>query len=207
MAATRTDSTGDRIIAAATAEFARFGIAGARVERIARTARTSKERVYAYYRSKEELYRFVTGRELVAMAESTKLTAEDLPGYAGRLHDHFVRHPERLRLVQWGRLELPVGGFEEDTAVQESTRHKLELLREAQEAGHLDPAWDPQDVLTFVGQLAMSWAGQTYLAPDDDQNAAFMAARREGIVAAVQRLFPAATANSGARPDQRAAAD
>ncbi|MET7403936.1 helix-turn-helix domain-containing protein, partial [Dactylosporangium sp. NPDC005572] len=53
------DSTGDRIIAAAVTEFAQHGIAGARVERIARAARTSKERVYAYFRSKEALYRFV----------------------------------------------------------------------------------------------------------------------------------------------------
>lgn len=40
-----TDATIDRIIAAATAEFARYGFAGALVERIAKAARTSKERV------------------------------------------------------------------------------------------------------------------------------------------------------------------
>jgi Tetracyclin repressor-like, C-terminal domain len=34
----------------------------------------------------------------------------DLPGYAGRVHDYFTRHPERQRLMLWGQLELPPGG-------------------------------------------------------------------------------------------------
>ncbi|MET7403835.1 hypothetical protein ABZS66_61235, partial [Dactylosporangium sp. NPDC005572] len=68
--------------------------------------------------------------------------------------------------------------------VQASVARKVEQLRAAQEAGQLDPAWDPLDVLMFVNQIAMSWAGVT--APDD----AFGAARRSAVVAAVERLFP-----------------
>ncbi|MFC8847076.1 MULTISPECIES: TetR family transcriptional regulator [unclassified Micromonospora] len=186
-----TDPTSDRIVAAATAEFSRYGIAGARVERIAKAARTSKERVYAYFRSKEQLYRFVAGRELAAMAEAVLLDPTDLPEYAGRVHDHFTRHPECWRLMMWGQMELSPGQTPQDDPLQESVNHKLEQLRKAQESGHLDPAWDPQDILVFVSQLATSWAAaESTLTLAGEDRAAFMAARRAAIVAAVQRLFP-----------------
>ncbi|MEU9201490.1 TetR family transcriptional regulator [Streptomyces sp. NPDC048332] len=188
------DSTRERILAAATAEFARHGIAGARIERIAKAARTSKERLYAYFRSKEELYATVAAQELTAVAEATRLDATDLPGYAGRLHDYFTAHPERHRLMNWGRLELA----DETTAsdgdpIRATVRHKTEQLRAAQDAGHLEAAWEPIDILVFVNQLATAWAGQSdLLPPDADEREAFLAARRTAIVAAVQRLFPAA---------------
>lgn len=189
----RTDSTGDRIIAAATAEFARYGIAGARVERIAKAAKTSKERVYAYFRSKEELYRYVAARELAAIADATRMDPADLPAYAGRVHDYFTRHPERLRLMTWGQMDLPAGQPRADDPIQDSVRHKVEQLRKAQAAGQLDSGWDPMDILVFVNRLAMSWASQHDLLPaDSDDRDTFMAARRSAIVAAVQRLFPAA---------------
>ena len=191
-----TDPTSDRIVAAATAEFARHGIAGARVERIAKAARTGKERVYAYFRSKEALYRFVAARELAAMAEAVPLDATDLPGYAGRVHDHAVQHPERHRLMMWGQLELQPGQTPADDPFQESLRRKIEQLRRAQEAGHLDPAWEPEDILVFVSQLALSWAGQTDLTPVGEERDAYLAAHRAAIVAAVQRLFPAAVGDT-----------
>src|SRR5215510_10022368 len=105
MAATSTgaDTTRDRILAAATAEFSRHGIAGARIDRIAKAARTSKERLYAHFRSKEALYRFVAERELAAVAEATRLDPADLPEYAGRVHDYFAAYPDRMRLMAWGR--------------------------------------------------------------------------------------------------------
>jgi AcrR family transcriptional regulator len=190
-ASTSTDSTGDRIIAAATAEFARYGIAGARVERIAKTARTSKERVYAYHRGKEALYRFIAGRELAAMADEVQMDPTDLPGYAGRVHDHLTDHPQRHRLMMWGRLELPLGETPPDDPFQASIRHKIGRIREAQQAGHLDPAWAPEDILVFVSQLATSWSNQTDVVADSADRDAFLAARRAAIVAAVQRLFPA----------------
>ncbi|MFB7948863.1 TetR family transcriptional regulator [Kitasatospora phosalacinea] len=188
------DSTRDRIVAAATAEFARHGIAGARIERIAKAARTSKERLYAYFRSKEELYATVAAAELTAVAEATRLDPTDLPAYAGRLHDYFSAHPDRLRLMSWGRLELPPGPDTADDPVRATVQHKTEQLRLAQQAGHLDPSWDPLDVLVLLNQLATAWAGQPeFLPTDEEPRAAFLAARRAAVVRAVQRLFPATT--------------
>nr|WP_275408654.1 hypothetical protein [Streptomyces sp. SID9124] len=75
---------------------------------------------------------------------------------------------------------------------QATVLHKTDQLREAQKTGHLAPEWDPVDILMFVNQLAMSWAGRGDLLPAGEQErAAFLAARRTAIVAAVQRLFPA----------------
>lgn len=189
-----TDSTRDRIIIAATAEFARYGIAGARVERIAKAARTSKERLYAHFRGKEELYATVAAKEMALVADATRMDPTDLPGYAGRVHDYFAAHPERLRLMNWGRLELgDESRSDPNDPIQLAVLHKTGQLRRAQQAGRLDPAWDPVDILMFVNQLAMSWAGQDDLLPRGEKlRTPFLLARRAAIVAAVQRLFPAA---------------
>jgi AcrR family transcriptional regulator len=47
----------DRILAAAAAEFAERGFAGARVDRIARRARVNKAMLYYHFHSKKALYR------------------------------------------------------------------------------------------------------------------------------------------------------
>jgi len=185
----RIDSSRDRIVEAATAEFARYGIAGARIDRIAKSAKTSKERVYAYFRSKEELYRFVAARELDAVAEATQLDPADLPGYAGRVHDYFVANPDNRRIMRWGELEF-VGT---DDAARETARNKTAKLRRAQQDGLLDPSWDPLDVLVFVSQLASAWADQPGLPTAKSVRDEFLADRRAAIVAAVERLFPATT--------------
>jgi AcrR family transcriptional regulator len=180
------DSTRDRIITAAKAEFAQHGIAGARIDRIAKAARTSKERVYAHFASKEALYRVVSAQELAAIAEATRMDPADLPAYAGRIHDYFAEHPDRYRIMRWGQLELTADDAPPDDAVRQTMAHKVQQLREAQRTGKLDPTWDPMDVLVLVNQIAISWVGQPDVASTQDP------ARRAAIVTAVERLFPAA---------------
>lgn len=193
----RADSTRDRIVTAATAEFSRYGIAGSRIDRIARTAKTSKERVYAYFRSKEVLYRYVVAEELAAVAEATRMDPTDLPGYAGRVHDYFISHPDRSRLMRWGQLELVDDITDDPTA--EVLHHKTEQLRQAQEAGRLDPSWDPLVILTFVNQLAMSWVGgpELPLPAGRRERELALEARRAAIVTAVERLFSSAAHSDG----------
>ncbi|HWA36496.1 MAG TPA: helix-turn-helix domain-containing protein, partial [Burkholderiales bacterium] len=50
------DRTRRRILDAATVEFARFGLGGARVDRIAERARANKRMRYYYFGSKEDLF-------------------------------------------------------------------------------------------------------------------------------------------------------
>ena len=189
------DSTRERIVAAATDEFARHGIAGARVDRIAKQARTSKERVYAYFRGKEALYAHVSLRELARVAEATPMDPADLPGYAGRLFDHFTitrpDHHRRFALLDDSRTDDPAGADQ----VQETVARKIDQLREAQRAGHIDPSWDPVDVLALVNQLATTWAAQTEIGAVAAEQASdpSVTARRAAVVAAVERLFPRMT--------------
>ncbi|MYW06011.1 TetR family transcriptional regulator [Streptomyces sp. SID3343] len=187
-----TDSTRRRIVAAATEEFARHGIAGARVDRIAKQARTSKERVYAYFRSKEALYAHVAQRETAALVEATQLDPADLPGYAGILFDHFTARPDHYRLITWGRLELAEATDNTAGPLQATIAGKLDKLRDAQRIGLLDPAWDPVDVLALINQITMTWAGQPEIAAVAADQAVdpSITARRAAVVTAVERLFP-----------------
>ncbi|CAM3184724.1 TetR family transcriptional regulator [Tsukamurella hominis] len=200
------DSTRDRILAAAADEFAAHGVSGARIDRIARRARSSKERVYAHFRSKTALYHAVAEVELGQMAEAVELDVDDLPGYAGRVHDYFTANPSHLRLLQWGRMESSAAGAEADPfrdAVRRIVSDGVDELREAQRRGRVDPAWDPLDVMVLVHQLALAWVGQGDLADvvHDDRVAAGDR-RRKAVVAAVGQLFPAAVAGTagGTRP-------
>ncbi|MER7050171.1 TetR family transcriptional regulator [Streptomyces jumonjinensis] len=187
------DSTRDRIVDAAKTEFSRYGIAGARMDRIAKQARTSKERVYAHFRSKEALYTFVAGRELALITEATRMDPTDLPGYAGRLFDYFTEHPERFRMIGWGRLELNDATAADDEPTRAAGARKVEQLRRAQQAGHLDPAWDPVHVLALVNQIATTWIAQTEMADIARQaGGATDATRRAAVVRAVQQIFPPA---------------
>ncbi|MFI1354486.1 TetR family transcriptional regulator [Streptomyces sp. NPDC020898] len=186
------DTTRERILTAAMEEFARHGIAGARVDRIAKLARTSKERVYAHFRGKEALYAHLAERELAVIAEATRMTPADLPGYAGRLFDYFTARPDHQRLIAWGRLELSGSGATDDDPTQAIIARKVDQLRQAQQAGRLTAAWDPVDILALVNQIAMTWAGQPELTASAAEHAAdpTTAARRAAVVTAVQSLFP-----------------
>ena len=136
------------------------------------------------------------------MLDATRLDPTDLPEYAGRVHDYFLQHPDRFRFISWGRLEL--SGAATDPAAQETVRRKAEQLRKAHEAGHLDPVWDPIDILVFVRQLATAWAGQLDLvdAAADQVRDPSLPARRAAVVAAVQRLFPATAGDAEPRAEK-----
>ncbi|MFD6450570.1 TetR family transcriptional regulator [Nocardia sp. NPDC060220] len=199
--ATDADTTRDRILTAATDEFAQYGVAGGRIERIARRAKTSKERLYAHFRSKQQLYRIVAERELATMTEATRIDATDLPSYAGRVHDYFTAHPDHLRLLQWGRLDITRADVMDDPfeeSVRQTVRRTVDLLRQAQETEQLNPAWDPIDIMVLVTQISLAWAWQpdlVDLAQGQVRNTSGEA-RRAAIVAAVAGLFPAAAASS-----------
>ncbi|MFA1548622.1 TetR family transcriptional regulator [Actinomadura chokoriensis] len=193
----RADSARDRVVAAARDEFARHGIAGARVDRIAKAARTSKERVYAHFRSKEKLYEHVAAAELAAAADAVHLDPADLPAYAGQMFDYFTAHPDRYRFIGWGRLELvpePSGEPDADAlgSYHDAILGKIETIRRAQRAGDLDPTWDPVDIMAVVSQIAHTWLDQAELAAVTRHAAAdpTLPARREAVIRAVTAIFP-----------------
>lgn len=181
----------ERVLAAALDEFAQHGVAGARIDRIAKAAKTSKERVYAYFRSKEELYAAVAADQLQQVMDSTVLDPADLPGYVGELFDFYVEHPEMLRMAGWGRLEPSESTVGFGEAGQASLRTKLDAIERGQAAGQLDDAFEPVDVLMLLVHLSMGWLmAVEFHTFDDPSDPAVLARRRAAAVLAAERLFP-----------------
>jgi AcrR family transcriptional regulator len=94
------------ILDAATAEFARHGLGGARVDRIARLAGANKRMLYYYFGAKEVLFLAVLERAYEHIrAQEQKLRLSDLAPADGvkRLvvftWNYYLRHPEFVTLL------------------------------------------------------------------------------------------------------------
>jgi AcrR family transcriptional regulator len=94
------------ILAAATDEFARHGLGGARVDRIAARAKTNKRMLYYYFGSKDDLFLAVLESAYARIrAEEQALHLEGLPPVdavrrlVGFTWDYLVRHPEFITLL------------------------------------------------------------------------------------------------------------
>src|SRR4051812_7296824 len=92
------EATRERILEAAKEEFAERGLAGARINRIAEEAHASKERLYAYFPSKEGLFAAVIERLVVDVSDDTAAASGDMGAYVGSLFDNYVQNPVNARL-------------------------------------------------------------------------------------------------------------
>jgi len=100
------DRTQAAILAAATQEFARFGLGGARVDRIAARARTNKRMLYYYFGKKDMLFLAVLEAAYARIRAAEKeLSLLDVPPAEGvrRLVEftwnYYLSHPEFLTLL------------------------------------------------------------------------------------------------------------
>jgi TetR/AcrR family transcriptional regulator len=100
-------STARRIVATAEQIFSEKGLSGARMDAIARAAKVNKALLYYYFRSKEELHRFVLETMLSQMRDTVWEqrdapipAARRLAGVIDRFFDFVQRHPNYPRLVQ-----------------------------------------------------------------------------------------------------------
>jgi AcrR family transcriptional regulator len=174
-------ATKKRLLEAAAAEFAEFGIAGARVDRIALAARANKQLIYAYFGSKDALFDTVFSAYVGAALAEVDFDATDLPAYAGRLFDQSQDHPAVLRLATWYRLERPRGAGLQ--AVASVNRLRL--------PGHFLPV----QLLALIQAIATSWVtmnpefGAAAAATDRDE-------RRQTVVEAVRRLLAGAAVSA-----------
>lgn len=199
----RAEATKGRILAAATAEFSAYGIAGARVDRIASAAEANKNLIYVYFSSKDKLFDAVFDANVVQVMDEVPFTAEDLPGYAGRLFDFNQAHPELLRLATWHRLERGVDSDGSLAAVVESYRHKLDSVATAQRDGRIDPSLSPSVLLSLVIAISAAWGSSSpsvvppYPGGDNSPQAC-----RDAVVETVTRLQAPAPplGHSGQRP-------
>jgi AcrR family transcriptional regulator len=134
-----------RILDAATDEFAAFGIAGARVNRIAAAAGVNKAQMYGWYESKDGLFDAVFDEHLHRIVDAVPLDADDLPGYAAGLYDSYLTDPELVRLASWRRLErTPTGALLAHHP--ELTDPKADAIADAQRRGTVRARLHPRDV-------------------------------------------------------------
>lgn len=182
-------ATRRRLLDAATAEFSRRGIAGARVDRIADAAEANKAQIYAWFSSKDGLFDAVFREHLTLIVDLVPFDAWNLPEYAVRLYDAYLERPSVILLATWARLErLPTGNLL--TAAAEDVAAKLDAVRAAQAAGVIDPDLTPADVYSLVISLSMTWSpAATVVAAAPEDPAAEHERRRGALRTAVRRAF------------------
>ncbi|WP_245947259.1 TetR/AcrR family transcriptional regulator [Jannaschia seohaensis] len=100
------EATQARILQAAKEEFARLGLAGARVDVIAERAEANKRMIYHYFGSKEDLFRHVLEAaylDIRAAERALELEHLDPPRAMEALvrftWDYYLENPEFIRLV------------------------------------------------------------------------------------------------------------
>jgi AcrR family transcriptional regulator len=183
-----------RIFAAASDEFAAYGLAGARIERIAAAAQANKQAIYLYFGGKDKLFGAVVKAKVDEVCHSDTLDPHSVGESVGQLFDWYQEHPELLRLLLWEALETgpdPVVGEQER---REAYRENVRGLVEAGVgAGRAEPArtHEAQDwMFTLIGLVAWNFAVPQLrrLILDEDDERAALARRRAVVVETVRAL-------------------
>jgi AcrR family transcriptional regulator len=162
----RSPDSRQRILAAATAEFALRGFAGTTVDRIAARARLNKAMIYYHFHSKKDLYTTVLrtifttmGDGLTAIAASNAAPGDKLDRFVaafvieGEAHAHIA--PIMLREIAEGGRRLDEETY---TVMSRVVRAMSGIITEGRASGHFGPV-DP--ILLY---LTTVWPIVVYLA-------------------------------------------
>lgn len=142
--------TQERILAAALAEFADGGLAGARVDRIARRARVNKRMLYHYFGGKQELFRRLVSHKVTERSRQKETHGDDPATSLPLNFLHNCHDVDWVRLLAWESLQTT-----KDQVVNEPDRRQASLrgqkrLEQQQAKGRL-----PADLPVACLQLAM----------------------------------------------------
>jgi AcrR family transcriptional regulator len=175
------------ILAAARAEFAQYGLAGARIDRISKSANASKERLYAHFGDKAALFRLVVATDGAEFFSSLTMRPDAVADFAGDVFDLARRLPEHLRMLNWARLE----GITLDdprSSGHDIPGRELRAIEAAQNAGYVDTRWQPGELLVMLFGLGMAWA---HGPPENDlvDDGADAASRRAAVIEAAARII------------------
>jgi AcrR family transcriptional regulator len=143
------DRTKTRIFDAAVAEFAAKGFDGARIDKIAERSGVNKRMIYIYWGDKEDLYREILRRKVMAMHEIFTADWSTAGENLVRYFNGTGREIELLRFVQWealGDLRPPLTAEQER---REAFGLNTAALQQDQERGKLS-ADIPADYLMLL---------------------------------------------------------
>lgn len=166
-------ATRRRILSAGVAEFAEFGIAGARVDRIAIAAGSNKQLIYQYFGNKEGLFRSVLVQELARATQGVHFPDDDLEQYAGAYFDFAMANPRLMRLVAWCGLEAM--GVIEGIPRPEP---KIARVAAAQKSGTISSRFSPVFILSTISAVCTAWVPSNWYASQLDPQATTTNARR-----------------------------
>jgi AcrR family transcriptional regulator len=155
MATRGSEATRARLVAAAWAEFAEHGIAGARVDRIAANAEANKAQIYHYFGSKDRLFDAVWETLVDQIVTTTSFDPGDLPGFAADLCAIYEQHPDLVRLVTWQRLER--GHDPRHEGAVTATRSRADSIAKAQADGRLTDRFEARVLFALVIHVAALW--------------------------------------------------
>lgn len=178
----KSDATKQRLLEAATMEFATYGIAGGRVDRIAENAQCNKQAIYAYFESKDRLFDAVYNRMVDEFIRSVPIDANDLAAYAARLFDRYRAHPEVLRLSSWHNLERDTPPPQ---VALDATAEKIAAIRAAQKAGAVTDRYKAEDLLELILSMSKIGAGGP---PETSNFNASADSLRKTLIDAVKRI-------------------
>ncbi|MBO2451687.1 TetR family transcriptional regulator [Actinomadura barringtoniae] len=171
------------LLKAATAEFAEYGLAGARIDRIAERAGANKRLIYVYFGDKDKLFDAVLQRQIDAVAENVPLTPDDLAAFAGARFDYVLANPETARLNAWRTFERATPS----EAERESYEIKVQAIAEAQRAGKVNGTIPAIDLFAMVLRISESWlSGAPGLKALAEDTPARLREHREAMVEAVR---------------------
>ena len=161
-----------RILRAATAEFARYGLGGARVDRIAARAGANKRMLYYYYGNKDELFLAVLEASYARIRNAEEgLRLRDLEPEEGirRLVEftwrYYLRHPEFMTLLNSENLHkarhIKRSGW---IAAMHSTFVDMlgEILARGARAGRFRRGVDPVQLYISIAALGYFYLSNRY---------------------------------------------
>ena len=151
------------ILHAAIAEFAEYGIAGARTDAIARAARVNKALLYYYFKDKDALYEAVLDHvfsglraRVMPVLDSRLPPRQKILEYLGTYFDYIAANPRFPRVVQGEWVRTGAGAVRMERVARQYFRpifEKLvEVLREGIAAGEFR-AVNPMDFLPSMAAV------------------------------------------------------
>src|SRR5271163_3284284 len=151
------------ILKAAVAEFADYGIAGARTDAIARAARVNKALLYYYFKDKDALYEAVLDHvfnglraRVMPVLDSKLPPREKILQYLGTYFDYIAANPRFPRVVQGEWLRSRVGAARMQRIAKSYFRPIFEklagVLREGIAAGEFR-AVNPLDFMPSIAAI------------------------------------------------------
>ncbi|MCZ7566961.1 MAG: TetR family transcriptional regulator [Burkholderiales bacterium] len=203
-----------RILDAATGEFARHGLAGARVDRIAERAGANKRMLYYYFGDKDALFAAVLEHAYrsIRAAEQTLnlLDVEPIEGVRRLVAFtwcYYLEHPEFLALLNSENLHRGrhVRGSRRVRAANSPLVATLgAILRRGERAGAVRPGVDPVQLYISIAGLAYFFLSNNYtLSAVFGRDLATAHARRARLEHMVDVITGYLTASGADRPPRR----